>query len=55
MLALLIDGCSDAEIARRLVVSERTASHHVSAVLRKLGVPTRARAAVVGRDLLNPS
>ncbi len=51
VLALLVDGCSDAEIAARLVLSERTVSHHVSAVLRKLDVPSRARAAAVGREL----
>lgn len=52
VLALLVDGCSDAEIAARLVLSERTVSHHVSAVLRKLDVPSRARAAALGRELL---
>lgn len=28
----------------RLVISLRTAEHHISAVLRKIGEPTRARA-----------
>ena len=44
MLALVAEGMSNAEIAERLVVSRRTVDHHVSAILRKLDVPTRARA-----------
>jgi DNA-binding NarL/FixJ family response regulator len=41
VLALLVDGLSNAEIADRLVVSPRTAEHHVAAVLGKLGAKTR--------------
>jgi DNA-binding CsgD family transcriptional regulator/tetratricopeptide (TPR) repeat protein len=44
VLQHLADGLSNAEIADRLFLSERTVGHHVSAVLRKLGEPTRARA-----------
>jgi DNA-binding CsgD family transcriptional regulator/Tfp pilus assembly protein PilF len=44
VLALLADGLSYAEVAERLVLSEKTVGHHVSAVLRKLGEPTRSRA-----------
>jgi predicted ATPase/DNA-binding CsgD family transcriptional regulator len=41
VLALLVQGRSNAEIAERLVVSPRTAEHHVAAVLTKLGATTR--------------
>jgi DNA-binding NarL/FixJ family response regulator len=42
---LVVDGLRNAEIAQRLVVSERTVDHHVSAILRKLGVGSRGAAA----------
>jgi DNA-binding CsgD family transcriptional regulator/tetratricopeptide (TPR) repeat protein len=41
VLALLSEGLSNAEIAERLVVSPRTAEHHVSAVLTKLDAGSR--------------
>ena len=41
VLDLLCDGFRNAEIAQRLVVSEKTVDHHVSAILRKLGAQTR--------------
>jgi DNA-binding CsgD family transcriptional regulator len=42
VLALLHEGLSNAAIARRLYISERTVHHHVSAVLAKLGVSSRS-------------
>jgi DNA-binding CsgD family transcriptional regulator len=45
VLALLIRGDRSAEIAAKLFVSDKTVDHHVSAILRKLGVRTRAEAA----------
>ncbi|HEY7278903.1 MAG TPA: AAA family ATPase [Trebonia sp.] len=44
VLDLLADGLSYTEVAERLILSEKTVGHHVSAVLRKLSEPTRARA-----------
>lgn len=46
VLALLPAGLPNAEIAQRLVVSEKTVHHHVSAVLRKLGAHNRGEASV---------
>ena len=56
VLGLLADGLSYAEVAERLILSEKTVGHHVSAVLRKLGEPTRSRAvaAAVRRGILTP-
>lgn len=44
VLALLAEGLRNAEIAERLFLSERTVDRHVSAILRKLSLRTRAQA-----------
>jgi DNA-binding CsgD family transcriptional regulator len=45
VLAHVQQGASNAEIATRLYLSEKTVHHHVSAILRKLGVASRVQAA----------
>jgi DNA-binding NarL/FixJ family response regulator len=54
VLRLVAEGCSNAEIARRLTVSRRTAEHHVQHIYTKIGVSSRAAAALfaVEHDLL---
>jgi DNA-binding CsgD family transcriptional regulator/tetratricopeptide (TPR) repeat protein len=44
VLELVVEGLTDREIADRLVISTRTASHHVAAILAKLGVRRRSEA-----------
>jgi DNA-binding CsgD family transcriptional regulator len=51
VLALLAEGCRNAEIAGRLFVTEKTVDHHVSAVLEKLQVRSRGEAAAVANRL----
>ncbi len=46
VLALVAEGASNRQIAERLVVSERTARTHVSAILAKLGLMSRTQAAL---------
>jgi DNA-binding NarL/FixJ family response regulator len=44
VLGLLAQGQSNAAIASRLVISRRTAEHHVQHIYAKIGVSTRAAA-----------
>jgi DNA-binding NarL/FixJ family response regulator len=46
VLGLLVDGRSNGEIARALVVAQRTVAAHIEHILVKLVTPTRTLAAV---------
>jgi DNA-binding CsgD family transcriptional regulator len=51
VLLLLAEGASNREIAEQLVISEKTASVHVSHILAKLGARNRGEAAAIARRL----
>jgi DNA-binding CsgD family transcriptional regulator len=51
VLALVGAGHTNAEIARTLFISAKTVDHHVSAVLGKLGAPTREAATIRAASL----
>jgi len=55
VLALMVEGLSNAEIAERLFISPKTVDHHVSAILAKLDARTRVEAVSVAlhSNLLN--
>lgn len=55
VLALLAAGHTNVEIARRLHISPKTAGHHVSAILTKLGARTRREAARAALELGIPA
>ena len=46
MLRLLARGLSNKEIAKRLVISPKTAGNHIEHIYSKIGASTRARASL---------
>jgi DNA-binding CsgD family transcriptional regulator len=54
VLRLIAAGCSNREVAQRLVISPRTAEHHVQHIYEKIGTSTRAGAVMFAlqHDLL---
>ncbi|HET6296517.1 MAG TPA: AAA family ATPase [Kribbella sp.] len=51
ILAFLVAGRSNGEIAKDLVISDKTVSVHVSSILRKTGTATRVEAAALAKRL----
>jgi DNA-binding CsgD family transcriptional regulator len=54
VLTLVARGYTNREIAAALVISVKTASVHVSHILRKLGAPNRLEAAAIAHRLAPP-
>lgn len=54
VLSLVANGMTNARIAKTLFISEKTAGHHVSRILSKLGVRNRAEAAAYAARLDPP-
>jgi HD-GYP domain-containing protein (c-di-GMP phosphodiesterase class II) len=57
VLRLVAEGCSNRQVAKRLYISPRTADHHVQHIYTKIGVSSRAAAALFAleHDLLSPT
>jgi DNA-binding CsgD family transcriptional regulator/tetratricopeptide (TPR) repeat protein len=51
ILQLVSKGLRNSAIAKKLYLSTKTVDHHVSSILTKLGVPSRAEAAAMARKL----
>ena len=54
VLELMARGLTNAEIAERLYLTKKTVEHHVSAILQKVGVDSRAKAVAAVKDGGNP-
>ena len=51
VLRLMAGGCSNQQIADRLIISGKTAKRHASNIFAKLGVSSRTQAISLGREL----
>jgi LuxR family maltose regulon positive regulatory protein len=51
VLRLIVAGCSNDEIAARLIISIKTAKRHISNIYGKLGVKSRTQAVALAREL----
>lgn len=51
VLALIVEGLSNDEIAKQLLISPATAKHHVAICIQKLGAANRAQAAALAVKL----
>lgn len=54
VLALMVEGDQNKQIAHKLGVGEATVKAHVTVILRKLGVRSRTQAVIEARDLALP-
>ncbi len=50
VLRLIAQGATNGEIARHLVISERTVKNHISYMLGRLGLRDRTQAAIYARE-----
>lgn len=55
VLALMVQGDQNKQIAHKLGVGEATVKAHVTVILRKLGVRSRTQAVIEARDLALPA
>jgi len=55
VLALMVQGDQNKQIAHKLGVGEATVKAHVTVILRKLGVRSRTQAVIEARDLAIPA
>ena len=55
VLALMVQGDQNKQIAHKLGVGEATVKAHVTVILRKLGVRSRTQAVIVARELALPA
>ena len=46
IVALVVDGCSNKDIAKKFAISEQTVKHHVTSILKKVGVSSRLELAI---------